>query len=230
MHFLFVVFRNLCILPIAGSSLIIKLNREILQVTQKTSNSTIEIPLFIGLEKDNSFKSEFSFWCDWIDFVNPGLESTKISAKTSLITTVYWNGFLIFGISGKQLANYLYFQKNEIDDTINFLINESKKSNEDKAKIVLELSLGVKQKLNDLIQDYSDYQNLGNFSLMSHYLFKDKKLINLLDQLYELELDCIKLEFFLNLYDMNSIKTNSNLNDLHELLKKYLPESLQKKE
>lgn len=103
------IFRNVCIVPLAGFRFIINLIKQ-KDDYDKNSFTTLEKPtpqnasanwiVFQNLEIDDLFKSQFDLWSNWIDSLKPTVSSTKTSFWASLLIGICWNitFFLIYWV------------------------------------------------------------------------------------------------------------------------------------
>lgn len=111
-YLLSTIFRNFCILPLAGYAIIIQTHRLLLE----DSTDTITLPLFSELETNIEFQSKFRSWCDWMDFVQPTYKSATFCARVGVGTSTGWFGLSQVHMSGNDFKKTFQHQKDQLDE------------------------------------------------------------------------------------------------------------------
>lgn len=111
-YLLSTMFRNFCILPLAGYAIIIQTHRLLLD----DSTDTITLPLFSELETNREFQRKFRSWCDWIDFVQPTYQSAAFCARVGVGISTGWFVLSQVHMSGNHFKKTFQDQKDHLDE------------------------------------------------------------------------------------------------------------------
>lgn len=224
LYVLSVCFRNLCILPFLGYSLIIKINerkKKLLFENKQIFLNQELIPLFstIPLENDKNFCSNFQSWSELVISLQPSSDSSTKIAILTIPTSCFW--FITLGFKYQTLDRINTFSRNkkEIESNTGIILKNQDFSVQENL-LFQKLAIILNQQINTLERQLQPSGQSLLESLRLYYNSKQAK--ECVDKSYSLVRDSIDLKF--------CFRINLEISDSTEiflgLTKKYLPEVL----